>query len=213
LVSYGISSAHNSGSFGAGETQIIDSDQDDGINIPTGIGPVNSSWKAASSSPATESMTTNWSNSRDLDEAILAIKFNNVSSVTSTSTTTYRARIDDGSHTSYSLANNMWTVYDKNGTRYLYGSDDTGRQYDVGTGTSTRTHKWMLQEVRDTNGNYVKYTYLRHGNELYPYKITYTGHDSTDGIMSVQFATSTRPDSRVSYIPGLEASSTERISE
>jgi hypothetical protein len=105
------------------------------------------------------------------------------------------------------------SCYDKNGTRYLYGSDDTGRQYDTGVGTSTNTYKWMLQEIRDTNNNYVKYTYLRDRNELYPYKITYTGHGSTDGISTITFATSTRPDTRISYAPGFEASTTQRISE
>jgi hypothetical protein len=33
----------------------------------------------------------------------------------------------------------------------------------------------MLQEIRDTNGNYITYTYNRDNNSLYPYKITYTG--------------------------------------
>ena len=63
-----------------------------------------------------------------------------------------------------SFPNNTWIAYDKNGTRYLYGSDDTGRMYDTNTGTSTKTFKWMLQEVRDTNNNYIKYTYQRDGN-------------------------------------------------
>jgi hypothetical protein len=37
LLSYGVSSAHNTmSSLGTGETQIINADQDDGINVPTG---------------------------------------------------------------------------------------------------------------------------------------------------------------------------------
>ena len=62
------------------------------------------------------------------------------------------------------------------GTRYLYGSSDSGRQYDTSTGTSTNTYKWYLQEVRDTNGNYIKYTYTRDSNEIYPNQIIYTGN-------------------------------------
>jgi YD repeat-containing protein len=59
MVSYGLSSAPNTKtSFGAGETQIIASDQDDGSVVPTGIGPVNSAWKAGAAAAGTESMTT-----------------------------------------------------------------------------------------------------------------------------------------------------------
>jgi hypothetical protein len=130
-------------------------------------------------------------------------------------TTTYRPRVDEGSHNSYtfSTTTNTWTVYDKKGTRYLYGSDNTGRQYDTGTGTSTQTYKWVLQEVRDTNDNYIKYTYLRDSNVLYPYKISYTGHGSTDGISTVTFATSTRSDTRISFASGFLATTTKRISQ
>ena len=50
-------------------------------------------------------------------------------------------------------------MYDKRGTRYTFGASDSGRQYDTSTGTSTNTYKWYLQEIRDTNSNYIKYTY------------------------------------------------------
>jgi hypothetical protein len=104
-------------------------------------------------------------------------------------------------------------MYDKKGTKYTYGSDDTGRMYDTSTGTSTKTYKWMLQEIRDTNGNFTKYSYNRDNNELYPYKITYTGNGSTDGPFTVSFATSTRTDTRVSYAAGFVSTTTKRISQ
>ena len=71
----------------------------------------------------------------------------------------------------------------------------------------------MLQEIRDTNDNYVKYTYNRDSNVLYPYKIIYTGHGSTDGIDTVTFATTTRADIRQSYDSGFAATTTKLISE
>jgi RHS repeat-associated protein len=128
-------------------------------------------------------------------------------------TTQYVARIDSGSDNLYTFANNTWTVYDKKGTRYLYGSSDTGRQYDTGTGTSTNTYKWYLQEVRDTNGNYIKYTYNRDGNEIYPSQIIYTGNGASDGPALVTFATSTRSDTRISYAPGFRVATNYRVSE
>ena len=130
------------------------------------------------------------------------------------STTTpnaYFAKVDDGSHNSYSLSSNTWTVYDKNGTRYLYGSTDQARQF--ATSSDSGVYTWMLEEIRDTNDNYVKYTYLKDGRTLYPYQITYTGHTSTDGPFTIDFATSTRPDPIISYRAGFMATTSSRISE
>lgn len=127
----------------------------------------------------------------------------------------YSARVADGSSNaySYSSSTNTWIVYDKKGTKYIYGSDDGGRMYDTSTGTSTKTYRWYLQEVRDTNDNYIRYTYSRDNNVLYPDVITYTGHGSTDGISTVTFATSTRTDTRVSHASGFAATTNKVISE
>jgi hypothetical protein len=195
-------------SYGAGATEITN------YNSTVFGDYIGGSWKAAASTPGLESVTGTGSGSSDFEWAMVAVKGPNSPAMVST-TTTYRARIDGGSHNSYSFAtsSNTWTVYDKNGTRYLYGSSDSGRQYDINASTSTNTYKWMLQEVRDTNDNYIKYTYNRDNNQLYPYKITYTGRGSTDGISSITFATSTRPDTRVSYASGFAATTTKLISE
>lgn len=124
----------------------------------------------------------------------------------------YRARVDTGAYNAYSFTNNAWTVYDKNGTRFLFGSSDSGRQYDTAT-TSVKTYKWMLQEIRDANNNYTTFTYSKDGNQLYPYQVSYTGHASSDGPFLVSFATSTRPDVRESYASGFKTTTRYRISE
>ena len=126
-----------------------------------------------------------------------------------TSSTVYRAKIDNGDFTSYSFANNTWTVYDKHGTRYLYGASDQSRQF----GSSTTTFKWMLEEIRDTNNNYVKYTYAKDSNDIYPSQITYTGHGAVDGIFTITFTKVTRPDVYISYRPGFKVTTNYRISE
>jgi RHS repeat-associated protein len=191
--------------YGSGETRVWPDTFNSPLNSEFG-----GSWKpAAAAHSSNESMTTNWSTTAGTDQEIIAVKF---LAPISTSTN-LRAKVDTGSHLSYSLANNTWTVYDKNGTRYLYGSDDSGRMYDTSTGTSTNTYKWMLQEIRDTNDNYIKYQYNRDNNELYPYKVTYTSNGSTDGIDTITFATSTRTDVRVSYAPTFAATTTKVISE
>ena len=95
----------------------------------------------------------------------------------------------------------------------MYGSSDSGRQYDTSTGTSTNTYKWYLQEVRDTNGNYIKYTYTRDSNQIYPNQIIYTGNGVTDGPATISFTTATRPDARISFAPGFKETTNYRISE
>ncbi|MBR0960891.1 LamG-like jellyroll fold domain-containing protein [Bradyrhizobium japonicum] len=137
-------------------------------------------------------------------------------SVTSTTTnsqiSTYGARIDDGSFHSYTYATstNSWTMYDKNGTRYLFGASSQSEQ--SATTSPSNVYKWMLEEVRDTNGNYIKYTYHKDGNQIFPYQIIYTGNGSTDGPATITIATSTRSDVVTSYRPGFAETTSYRIS-
>ena len=131
---------------------------------------------------------------------------------TATTSTIYRARTDTGEYLTYVYADNTWTVYDKKGTRYIFGATNGGRQYDTDVGSSN-TYKWALQEIRDTNDNYATFAYSRDSNELYPYQIKYTGNGSIDGSFVVDFATTTRPDVRESYKAGFDVTTNYRISE
>jgi YD repeat-containing protein len=126
---------------------------------------------------------------------------------------TYRAKVDEGSFDLYSYATstNTWTMYDKNGTRYLFGSDDQSRQES--TTTPTKIYTWMLREVRDTNNNYVKYTYNKDYDQIYPSEIVYTGNGVTDGNITIDFATSTRPDAYTSYKPGFKVITNYYVTE
>jgi hypothetical protein len=189
--------------FGAGETLTITAQNPQ-------FGPSTGSYKNATTTAGSESMTINTSASQQMDEPVVAIKANNSSSVLGG---TFVARVDSGSANSYTFVNNTWTVYDKKGTRYLYGSSDSGRQYDTNAGTSTNTYKWYLQEVRDTNGNYIKYTYTRDSNQIYPNQIFYTGNGVTDGPATVSFTTAARPDARISFAPGFKETTNYRINE
>jgi RHS repeat-associated protein len=193
-------------SYGAGETEVWHHSSDPIFGIPFA-----GTWKAAAATPRTETMSESNVSVQFGDYQFIAVKA--VPGQAPFTSALYRAKVDDGSFNSYSFSNNTWTVYDKKGTRYLYGSDDSSRQFDTGTGTSTQTYKWMLQEIRDTNGNYIKYTYNKDSNELYPSTIVYTGNGSTDGPAIVSFATSTRPDTRISFAAGFKVTTNYRISE
>ncbi len=100
-----------------------------------------------------------------------------------------------------SPANYWFEVIDKMGTRYAYGGDLDSGAIDVSSALLTgegNVFRWKLTEVRDTNGNFVKYHYgkvastgLKSGSNLgktiYPERITYTGHNGVEGDYEVLF--------------------------
>lgn len=100
--------------------------------------------------------------------------------------------------------NYWWEVTDKSGTRYFYGGspetqlDKTAVLRDDEAHDGGNVARWALTEVRDLNGNFVKYRYAKIantglangsvlGHQLYIDKITYTGHNGIEGQYSVVF--------------------------
>jgi RHS repeat-associated protein len=131
---------------------------------------------------------------------------------TSVSSTTqmFGAKVESGTFNSYSFSNNAWTMYDKHGTRYLFGAIDNSQQN--ASASSSQIYTWMLQEIRDQNNNYVRYVYAKDNGQIYPQAIYYTGNGSTDGIFKISFSTSTRPDTYTSYKPLFNVTTSYRIS-
>jgi hypothetical protein len=130
---------------------------------------------------------------------------------TTTTANEYRHRFEDGRFIKYTYANNTWTAYDKNGTRYQFGSTTQARQYP--SATSTMISKWMLEEVRDTNDNFVRYVYTKDGNQIYPSQVVYTGNGAADGIFTIDITKSARPDKVISYKTGYKVTTDYRITE
>jgi YD repeat-containing protein len=112
---------------------------------------------------------------------------------------------------SYSTASSTWTVFDKNGTRYLFGASEQSRM-NAASG-SPQISRWMLEEMRDSNNNYVRYTYSKDNNQIYPSQIVYTGNASTDGPFTILFTTASRPDAYISYKSGFKVTTNYRISK
>ena len=104
----------------------------------------------------------------------------------------YAPKTENGDFLKYSLSSNVWTVTDKQGTVYKFGLTSNSRQDD--TGNSSNVGRWMLEEIRDTNDNYIEYSYYKDAGQVYPDTITYTGNNTTDGIFSVVFTRSSRSD-------------------
>jgi hypothetical protein len=107
--------------------------------------------------------------------------------------------------------NYWWEVTDKNGVRYIYGGDPDGHRMDpdavLAGQAKGNIFRWALREVRDTNGNTIRYSFARaadggtaEGNQFYLKEIRYTGRPGNPGPYSVTFvrdrelSESRRPD-------------------
>ena len=103
------------------------------------------------------------------------------------SSTTYRAKVENGSFNTYTLINNVWTVYDKAGTKYTFGSTTASRQDNASNTAQVAT--WMLDEVLDKNDEKITYTYFKSGGQLYPDIISYAFNAGTP-LYTVKFVRS-----------------------
>lgn len=129
----------------------------------------------------------------------------------SLSGSSYGARMEKGDFITYSFVGNAWTATDKQGTVYTFGATAASRQDNPAD--STEIYKWMLEETRDTNGNFVRYEYFKENGQIYPSKIKYTGSGTTDGIFEVEFLRQGRTDVMKSFQTGYQVTTSERISE
>ncbi len=131
----------------------------------------------------------------------------------STSTPTlYRPKSDDGSFRQYYFtASSSWEMKDKNGLVYKFGTTTSSRLNSLST--PTEAFRWMLEEVRDPNGNYIKYEYVKDGAQIYPSRIVYTGNGTTDGSFEVSFTKSLRTDIATSSRSGFTVASKYLITE
>ena len=129
----------------------------------------------------------------------------------STGTNTYAPKSESGDFLTYTKNTNGWTVKDKSGTTYTFGLNAAGRQDN--SADTTKIYKWMLEEVRDTNNNYITYEYYQDAGQIYPSKITYTGNNTTAGVMTVNFDREARTNPPTLNYTSFPVTSNYRISE
>src|SRR3989344_5569947 len=112
----------------------------------------------------------------------------------STTSNNYRAKIENGSFNKYEFATSTsgWTVTDKFGTVYTFGVNASARQDKIGN--SNKVNRWMLEEVRDVNDNYISYTYFKDYGQIYLATTTYTGNGANAGIFKLEFFHEPRTD-------------------
>ena len=119
----------------------------------------------------------------------------------------FRAKIES-SFARFVFNGTYWEVWDKDGTRYLFGSD---------TGRATNpygTFRWYLDRVVDTNDNYMELSYTNDQGELYLNRIAYTGNEATGDPPrhQVDFLIEPRADASSSFISGAQVITAKRLS-
>src|SRR3989339_18878 len=103
---------------------------------------------------------------------------------------------------------NNWIVQDKNGITYSFGIASNHASKLIYAEGITKTYLWKLDEIRDLNGNFIRFHYEKDsptgfGGQIYPSKITYTGHGNTEGPISIHFNRVDRVDKTKDYAPVL----------
>ncbi|MEW6102185.1 MAG: SpvB/TcaC N-terminal domain-containing protein [Candidatus Omnitrophota bacterium] len=104
-----------------------------------------------------------------------------------------------------------WLVTSRSGTKYFFGFTDDSRQYD--SLNPARIFKWNLNRVEDVHGNYMTITYFKDNNQVYPWKIEYSGNVNT-GLLpyaQVEFERETRATPYMSYKTGFLVKTLMRI--
>ncbi|MFA6565854.1 MAG: SpvB/TcaC N-terminal domain-containing protein, partial [Candidatus Paceibacterota bacterium] len=128
-----------------------------------------------------------------------------------TSTTTYRAKVENDSFNSYSFENNAWLITTKSGNTYQFGYSADARQDNPSD--SEEVYKWMVEEVRDTNGNSVDYSYYKDAGQIYPETVSYTNNASSTGIFEIEFLREDRNDIATSSASGFPVVTKRREKE
>lgn len=124
----------------------------------------------------------------------------------------YYSKVDNGDFLKMEyLSDYSWKITDKNGTIYTFGNNAIAREYRPSS--PDLIYRWWLEEVRDTNNNYIKYEYYKDQGQVYPNKIKYTGNGTNDGIYEVEFIRENRDDAQDSDVPWFVIKNNYRLAE
>ena len=106
----------------------------------------------------------------------------------------YRAKIESA-FMKYVFSDNVWTVYDKSGTKYIFGLTSDSRLEN-----NAEVFGWYLDRVEDVYGNYIAYIHHKFGgSQIYLKEIHYTGGIDLPADKKVIFKYNDRADKLYSF--------------
>ncbi len=127
--------------------------------------------------------------------------------------TEFRPKIE-GSFMKIKFNGTNWTVTDKKGTIYYFGSSSASRLSVPGK--PTQIFRWHLDKIEDLNGNFLLVNYNSEGSQIYPSTIDYTGNTILGSLpyAQIRFNYENRAsvgDASESYIAGFKTALTRRL--
>lgn len=118
----------------------------------------------------------------------------------------------------YNFENNNWSINDANGNTYYFGSTNDSRQ--ASSTQANLVFKWMLDKVKDTNGNEINYSYFKDEGQIYLKSIKYTVSEGNSGDFEIRFypfysnpTTPNRNDIKVGYTNGFRVENRFKLDE
>ncbi|MBT4384538.1 hypothetical protein HOD30_02205, partial [Candidatus Peregrinibacteria bacterium] len=124
----------------------------------------------------------------------------------------YGAKVNSGDFISYEFVDSeYWLATDKFGKIYTFAESVDSRQNDPSV--PENVSKWMLERVEDANSNFMTYEYDKLDGQIYPTRISYTGHGLDEGIFEVLFHWDFRADTRKDYSRTYEVETNKRLSQ
>lgn len=122
----------------------------------------------------------------------------------------YRAKLESA-FMKHVFSGNVWTVYDKSGTKYTFGSSNDSKLENGGN-----TFAWYLKKVEDVYGNAILFTYIKNEAQIYLSRIEYTSNDLVSPALPankfIVFNYDNRTDKLYSYRSGWKIATTKRLS-
>ena len=127
----------------------------------------------------------------------------------------YRQKIETGfMKYVYDSVGFKWTVWDKSGTKYTFGSSVDSRLVDS---AQAKIFAWFLDRVEDVYGNAVLFTYEKDGGQVYMSKVEYTANASVTPALTadkrVEFIYEGRPDIQHNYRSGWDVQTAKRLKD
>jgi len=120
----------------------------------------------------------------------------------------YQAKVESA-FTKFFKEGDTWRAMGKDGSTLYFGQGQEAKEPGSGG-----TFSWYLTGARDTNGNYVAFSYTSDQGKAYLYKIEYTGNtNGTPPTNTVEFTLESRDDISSSYISGVKISIAKRLKE
>lgn len=109
---------------------------------------------------------------------------------------------------------NSWTLIDKKGTKYFFGTSPASRL--SAPGNAQRIFQWHIDRVEDINGNYMTAEYIGDASQITPSKIKYTGNTiaslPTYALVNFNYEPRSSPsDFNQSYMPGFKIGCSTRL--